>query len=101
MIPRTNFNIPGLFRAAIGESATALSAWAYQNHLPDVSYYLAGLINPEFKKKRPSSEELLKYMKSLPAKTIDKASYHIDMEVKYEHIVQKFIIALLIANILF
>lgn len=75
------FHFSGLFRAAIAESASALSPWAYQNVLPEVSHYFASLMNPEFLKKKPTSSQLLKYMKSLPAKVIDKASYFLNQKV--------------------
>lgn len=75
----------GLFRAAIGESASALSAWAYQNNLPQLTHYLGTLINSDFKTKKPTSAELLKYLKSIPAKTIDAASLQLSNMVMYKN----------------
>lgn len=90
------FVFPGLFRAAIAESASALSPWAYQNNLPKVSHYLATLMNPEFKKKKPTSSQLLKFMKSVPAKVIDKASYYLNQEVKTRKNQKTFILLIIL-----
>lgn len=78
------FSNAGLFRAAIGQSATSLSAWAYQLDSPKVTQRLAAVINPEFESKKPTSAQLLTYLKSLPAKTIDSASFKLSLNVSYQ-----------------
>ncbi|XP_018577068.1 venom carboxylesterase-6 [Anoplophora glabripennis] len=63
----------GLFRAAIGESGSPLSAWAYQRNQIQITYQTAGYINPDIA--NASSSELLDYLLNLPAKDIDAASH--------------------------
>ncbi|KAJ8920364.1 hypothetical protein NQ315_005228 [Exocentrus adspersus] len=63
----------GLFRAAIAESGSPLSAWAYQRDQINITYRTAAYINPDIV--NANSTELLEYLQGLPAKDIDDASY--------------------------
>ncbi|XP_056642441.1 juvenile hormone esterase-like [Diorhabda sublineata] len=63
----------GLFRGAICESGSAISAWAYQSNQTEISYLLASLLNPSLK--NASSTEVYQYMKQLPAEQIDRAAH--------------------------
>lgn len=76
----------GLFRGAMTESATALSPWAYQRNVTKISYYLMTLLNSGFNKKHASSSEILKYLRTAPAKNIDKASFDIYLMVGFINI---------------
>ncbi|XP_056641583.1 uncharacterized protein LOC130448317 [Diorhabda sublineata] len=67
----------GLFRAAICESGSALSAWANQKNQTEISYNLAKIINPNFANYKASSSEVYEYLKNLPAETIDRAAHQI------------------------
>lgn len=67
----------GLFRAAICESASALSVWANQKNQTEISYKLATIINPGFSTYNASSSEVYEYLKNLPAETIDRAAHQI------------------------
>ncbi|XP_066255062.1 esterase FE4-like [Euwallacea similis] len=67
-----NPHVKGLFRAAILESGSALSPWAYQRNETEVTYQTAQLIDPDFTSK--NSTELLEFLQSVPAASIDKAS---------------------------
>ncbi|KAJ8937471.1 hypothetical protein NQ314_011860 [Rhamnusium bicolor] len=68
--PKSN----GLFRAAIQESGSAISPWAYQRNQRQITYQTAGYINPIFNTGNVSSRELLDYLVTVPAKEIDDAS---------------------------
>lgn len=68
---------PGLFSSAICESATALSPWAYQRFQKEISYALLKMLNKDFNNHQANSSEILQYLKTAPAKDIDKASHAI------------------------
>lgn len=61
-----------MFRAAIAESGSPLSPWAYQRKQIEITYQTAGYINPDIV--NASSSELVEYLLSLPARDIDAAS---------------------------
>ncbi|KAJ8920363.1 hypothetical protein NQ315_005227, partial [Exocentrus adspersus] len=63
----------GLFRGAIAESGSPLSAWAYQRDQVNITYRTAAYINPDIV--NATSTELLEYLQGLPAKDIDDASH--------------------------
>jgi len=63
----------GLFRAAICESGSSLSAWASQRNQTEISRLLATIIDPNLK--NASSSEINTYLLSLPAETIDRAAH--------------------------
>ncbi|XP_072385060.1 esterase E4-like [Diabrotica undecimpunctata] len=63
----------GLFRGAICESGSALSAWAYQSNQTEISYLLVKLLNPDLE--NASSTEVYEYLKQLPAEKIDRAAH--------------------------
>ncbi|KAG5895361.1 hypothetical protein JTB14_029588 [Gonioctena quinquepunctata] len=67
----------GLFRSAICESGSALSAWAYQANQTEISYRLASFVNPTFETYNASSLEVYEYLKNVPAEQIDRASYRL------------------------
>ncbi|CAG9764143.1 unnamed protein product [Ceutorhynchus assimilis] len=62
----------GLFRGAILESGSALSAWAYQPYQRDYTFKTANLINGNFTSN--SSEDLLQFMLNASASDINAAS---------------------------
>ncbi|CAH1115540.1 unnamed protein product [Psylliodes chrysocephalus] len=65
----------GLFRAAICESGSSISAWASQRNQTEISFRLVEIINPDFVNRKPSSSEVYEYLKTLPATTIDRAAH--------------------------
>ncbi|XP_030749177.1 venom carboxylesterase-6-like isoform X2 [Sitophilus oryzae] len=62
----------GLYRAAILESGTALSPWAYQRYERDISFLTAKYIDPDFN--GTTSDDLLDFLNTASADSIDKAS---------------------------
>lgn len=66
----------GLFRAAIFESGSALSPWAYQRDQVEITYQTAALLNPDFNENR-NSTQLLEFLQTVSGKEIDEASYNI------------------------
>nr|WCC58170.1 carboxylesterase [Pharsalia antennata] len=78
----------GLFRAAIGESGSALCSWANQRHAVDTAYGVAAELDASFDTSR-TSEELLAFLQSVDAKAIDNTadkyySYAPVVEVEHE-----------------
>ncbi|XP_076257208.1 cholinesterase 1-like isoform X3 [Rhynchophorus ferrugineus] len=68
----------GLYRAAILESGSALSPWAYQRYAKNISYLTAKYIDADFN--GSNSEELLDFLMAVPASSIDKASATLNSE---------------------
>lgn len=64
--------LAGLFRGAILESGAAISPWAYQRNQTEITYRTAQLIDPTFTSR--DSIELLQFLQSVPAASIDNAS---------------------------
>ncbi|KAJ8958191.1 hypothetical protein NQ317_005948 [Molorchus minor] len=64
---------PRICRGAIAESASALCTWAYQRHSKDTAYGIAAEIDSNFTTDR-SSEELLQFLQSVDAKSIDNTA---------------------------
>ncbi|KAL3266949.1 hypothetical protein HHI36_011099 [Cryptolaemus montrouzieri] len=62
----------GLFRAGIMSSGTPLNSWCLQRHPRKVAYLTAHLVNDS--KILNSSNELLQFLRSVPARMIRKAS---------------------------
>ncbi|XP_057661248.1 juvenile hormone esterase-like [Diorhabda carinulata] len=60
----------GLFRAAIGNSGSALCTWAFQRNAADIAYGIAAEIDPTFERNR-TSEELLNFLSNVPASAIE------------------------------
>nr|AIY68368.1 esterase [Leptinotarsa decemlineata] len=67
----------GLFKAAICQSGSALSAWAYQDNQKNISYRLASFVEPEFDIHNASSMEVYQYFENVPAEVIDRASHRL------------------------
>ncbi|CAG9856744.1 unnamed protein product [Phyllotreta striolata] len=67
----------GLFKAAICESASALSPWAYQADPIKYTRLLASTINPEFANSNASSQEIYDFLRKQPADVVDRAGYKI------------------------
>ncbi|CAG9857177.1 unnamed protein product [Phyllotreta striolata] len=63
----------GLFRAGISQSGSVLCPWGYQRHHKDLAYDLASFVNPNFNRES-SSEELLSYLQSVPARDLNSAA---------------------------
>ncbi|XP_072385322.1 juvenile hormone esterase-like [Diabrotica undecimpunctata] len=72
----------GLFRAAICESASALSVWANQKNQTELSYLLASIVNPAFATYNATSSEIYEYLRKLPAYDIDRAAHQIHLMEK-------------------
>ncbi|ERL86508.1 esterase FE4 [Dendroctonus ponderosae] len=70
----------GLFRAAIMESGSALSPWAYQRNQTEITYRTAQLIDPSFTS--GDSSELLEFLQSVPAAAIDNASLALSSSIE-------------------
>lgn len=70
----------------MSESATAISPWAYQHHIKNISYYLATLLHSNFSKKLANSSEVLHYLTKASAKDIDDASFDIYLMVSYNNL---------------
>ncbi|KAF7273187.1 hypothetical protein GWI33_014106 [Rhynchophorus ferrugineus] len=62
----------GLFRGAIQESGSALSPWAYQRNSTKISYLTAQYVDTNYS--GTTSQELLDFLRSVPASAIDQAS---------------------------
>ncbi|CAG9769383.1 unnamed protein product [Ceutorhynchus assimilis] len=62
----------GLYRAAILESGSSLSPWAYQRDQAEITFKTAQLIDPSFNSE--NTTELLLFLQSVPAVAIDNAS---------------------------
>ncbi|KAF7273186.1 hypothetical protein GWI33_014105 [Rhynchophorus ferrugineus] len=71
----------GLFRAAILESGSALSPWAYQRNQVEISFQTAAVLNQEFAENRNSSD-LLEYLQSISGKEIDVASAELTAKIQ-------------------
>lgn len=63
----------GLFRAAICQSGSAMSHWAYQRNSRSLAFKLATFIDPHFNI-NSSSEELLNFLQNVNASVLDEAS---------------------------
>ncbi|KAJ8977382.1 hypothetical protein NQ317_001983 [Molorchus minor] len=80
----------GLFRAAIAQSGSALSPWAYQRHAKDIAYQLAAQFDPTFNRNR-TSLELLELLQSVPEENITAVAESLHPEgVSTENIIQGF-----------
>ncbi|XP_060530401.1 venom carboxylesterase-6-like [Cylas formicarius] len=66
----------GLYRAAICESGSALSPWAYQRDQINITYMTAGYLNADFKESR-NSTALLAFLQSVSATELDQASVNV------------------------
>ncbi|XP_060530882.1 venom carboxylesterase-6-like isoform X2 [Cylas formicarius] len=66
----------GLYRAAICQSGSALSPWAYQRNHVNISYMTGALLHPALAKNQ-NSKDLLYFLREAPAKDIDEASANI------------------------
>ncbi|KAJ8983203.1 hypothetical protein NQ317_016424 [Molorchus minor] len=64
----------GLFRAAICESGSAMSAWAYQRNQVEYTYQTAGYIDPTFSNTSVDSNKLLEFLTNVTARDLDWAS---------------------------
>ncbi|XP_049821146.1 juvenile hormone esterase-like isoform X2 [Aethina tumida] len=68
----------GLFRAAFAESGSALNPWAYQRYANKIAYQLATLIDPNFNESS-TSEKLLSFLQTVPAKDLNAASNNVNV----------------------
>ncbi|CAG9824762.1 unnamed protein product [Phaedon cochleariae] len=83
----------GLFRAGIAESGSTLSPWAYQKDYKKIAYDLATYVDSNFPR-TSSSEELLKFLQSVPAGDLNKvAANSYPWWVYNDQIVQGFLFA--------
>lgn len=73
----------GLFRAAILESGSALSPWAYQRDQVEISYRTAGILNSDFNTNNRNSTQLLEYLQSVTGKEIDGASKNLTKKIEF------------------
>ncbi|CAG9819292.1 unnamed protein product [Phaedon cochleariae] len=60
----------GLYNSAVCQSGTSLSSWSYQLNYKRNAHHLAVLLDSSFKK-NASSEELLKFLRTVPAEEIN------------------------------
>ncbi|XP_056633703.1 venom carboxylesterase-6-like [Diorhabda sublineata] len=65
----------GLFRAAIGNSGSALCNWANKMNAVDTAYGIAAEIDPSFDRSR-STQELADFLLSVDASAIVSTQYH-------------------------
>ncbi|KAG5877338.1 hypothetical protein JTB14_030709 [Gonioctena quinquepunctata] len=79
----------GLFRAAIAESGTFLNPWSYQRDYKEFAYKLATTIDENFNK-NSSTQELLEFLRSVPATEIKAAAESFKEDVRNSQIVQGF-----------
>lgn len=63
---------PGLFRAVIANSGSAVCDFAYQRHNIQSAYGIAELINSTINVNNTSKQDLVKFLKEVDAKEIDK-----------------------------
>lgn len=63
----------GLFRAAIGQSGSAICPWAYQRYAKSIAYQLAAFVDPNFDQ-NSTSLELLEFLQNTEATVLDRAS---------------------------
>ncbi|CAG9857131.1 unnamed protein product [Phyllotreta striolata] len=63
----------GLFRAAIAQSGTILSPWAYQRHHTEYAYELGSFLDPAFTTEN-TTQELMEYLQSVPPKELNEAA---------------------------
>ncbi|XP_030749181.1 acetylcholinesterase-like isoform X2 [Sitophilus oryzae] len=75
----------GLFRAAILESGSALSPWAYQRDQVEISYRTAGILNSDFNTNNRNSTQLLEYLQSVTGKEIDGASKNLTKKIYHSN----------------
>ncbi|XP_076264549.1 esterase FE4-like isoform X1 [Rhynchophorus ferrugineus] len=73
----------GLFRAAILESGSALSPWGYQRNHVEIAYKTAAILNEAFNETNTNSTELLSFLKTVPARDLDAASFQITQRLEY------------------
>ncbi|CAH0553724.1 unnamed protein product [Brassicogethes aeneus] len=66
----------GLFRAAMGESGSALCPWTYQRYAKKVAHQLAKLVDPNFNSS--CSKQLLTLLQNVSARDIDKVSNRVN-----------------------
>ncbi|XP_050306188.1 venom carboxylesterase-6-like [Anthonomus grandis grandis] len=71
----------GLFRAAIMESGSAISPWAYQPDQVEITYKTAAILDSKFETNRNSSE-LLEFLQAVSARELDRASYKLSQQLE-------------------
>lgn len=67
---RVWYFVVGLFRAAIAQSGSSLSPWAYQREYKNIAYELASTLDANFKVSS-DSKELLAFLRGKPALDIN------------------------------
>ncbi|XP_074039007.1 juvenile hormone esterase [Leptinotarsa decemlineata] len=82
----------GLFRAAIAASGTALSPWAYQRDHKEYAYKLASGIDENFKA-NSTSEDLLNFLRSVPASKIKDVTRIFPEDLHNDQITEGFFFA--------
>ncbi|CAG9819293.1 unnamed protein product [Phaedon cochleariae] len=65
----------GLYNSAVCQSGTSLSSWSYQLNYKRNAHHLAVLLDSSFNK-NASSEELLKFLRTVPAEEIDSVVHN-------------------------
>ncbi|KAG5877342.1 hypothetical protein JTB14_030713 [Gonioctena quinquepunctata] len=79
----------GLFRAAIAESGSVLSPWAYQRDFKKYAYDLGSLINPDFDK-ASDSKALLDFLRNASAEKVNEAACTFQQHTGNEQMVHGF-----------
>ncbi|CAH1109552.1 unnamed protein product, partial [Psylliodes chrysocephalus] len=79
----------GLFRAAIAQSGSSLSPWAYQREYKNIAYELASTLDANFKVSS-DSKELLAFLRGKPALDINTVAANFKQGIGNEQIIQGF-----------
>lgn len=74
----------GLYRAAISESGSFLNIWAFQKNGKQLSRSFVNALNPEFANVSVTSKEIVEYLRSTSAKTINTAASSINSKVRQD-----------------
>lgn len=75
----------GLFWGVILESGSFLSPWAYQRRSREYAFTTAGLLDEEVGNSN-DSQNLLKFLRSVSAEDLDKASYTLSLTVNSRYL---------------
>ncbi|CAG9824775.1 unnamed protein product [Phaedon cochleariae] len=85
----------GLFRASIAQSGSILCPWVYQKDYKNIAYDLASYVDSNFQR-NSSSEELLRFLRNVPASDLKKAAASYPAQMMNDQITQGFVFAVTI-----
>lgn len=78
----------GLFRAAICQSGSAISPWAYQRNARSIAYKLATLVSPYFNI-NSTSKELLNFLQSISPSTLSRAAHKLMYDSDFKNVTMR------------